>query len=198
MKTAIKIVAENGTNWVNSRELHQLLEVGKDYSTWIKDRIRDFSFTENEDFYIKKNHSPKLGNLSAKGLRTKIDYFINIDMAKELAMLERNVIGRKVRKYFIAVEKQARQNMIAMPKPLNVYGMDALPYDWWLLQNGYSVSSGQRSKRIKKYPEHFYKSSTGKWYINKQYAKALLAYRQGKNQLKQIEALPQLNQLQMF
>ncbi|MRJ09421.1 hypothetical protein EDL99_11230 [Ornithobacterium rhinotracheale] len=96
-----------------------------------------------------------------------------------------------------ALEGEKLKNYIQMPKAINVFGMEALPYDWWLLQNGYSVSSGQRNARIRKHPEHFYKGTNG-WYINKLYAEALLAIKQGKEKLKEIQALPQVLQVEMF
>ncbi|MGP2571144.1 Rha family transcriptional regulator [Ornithobacterium rhinotracheale] len=96
-----------------------------------------------------------------------------------------------------ALENERLKNYIQMPKSLNVYGMEALPYDWWLLQNGYSVSSGQRNARIRKHPEHFYKGTNG-WYINKLYAEALLAIKLGKEKLQQVQALPQVLQVEMF
>ena len=35
---------------VNARDLHAFLEVGKDFSTWIKGRIEQYSFVEHHDF----------------------------------------------------------------------------------------------------------------------------------------------------
>ena len=87
---------------------------------------------------------------------------------------------------------------IKMPKSLNVYGMEALPYIEWLLLHNYSVTSGQYHARIRKYPQHFYKSSTGKWYINKAFAEQLLTIRQGMQALKEVKGLPQVHQMTIF
>ena len=85
-----------------------------------------------------------------------------------------------------------------MPKSLNVYGMEALPYVEWLLLHNYSVTSGQYHARIRKYPQHFYKSSTGKWYINKVFAEQLLEIRSSCEKLKEVKGLPQVHQVTLF
>lgn len=85
---------------VDARELHEQLEVSSKFADWIKNRIDGAQLMEHQDFYsLSKN----LEN----GGRTK-DYIISIDAAKHIAMLERNDIGRKVRQYFIEIEKRAR------------------------------------------------------------------------------------------
>nr|DAS47420.1 MAG TPA: regulatory protein [Caudoviricetes sp.] len=90
------------------------------------------------------------------------------------------------------------QTLIKMPKSLNVYGMEALPYVEWLLLHNYSVTSGQYHARIRKHPQHFYKASTGKWYINKAFAEQLLTIRQGMQALKEVKGLPQVHQVTLF
>lgn len=88
---------------VNGRELHEFLEVGKDFTTWMKDRIEKFGFVDGEDY------SPEMGRTSELGGRPKTEYILRLDMAKEIAMLEGNDQGKKVRKYFIAIETKARR-----------------------------------------------------------------------------------------
>ena len=81
---------------VNARELHSFLESRQDFSTWIKARIEQYGFVENSD-YLLHSFMEQLPS----GAKQKIDYHITIDMAKELAMVERNDKGREARKYFI-------------------------------------------------------------------------------------------------
>ena len=57
----------NAVETVSARELHTFLEVGRDFSTWIKDRIERYEFVENQDF-VKL---PKTGELENKGLQGK-------------------------------------------------------------------------------------------------------------------------------
>lgn len=102
---------------VNARELHAFLEVGKDFSTWLKDRIEKYGFVEDLDFV--KIDSPKLGNQRG-GDRRSIEYHISLSMAKELCMVERNEKGKQARLYFIECEKIAKQKSqpIAIPQTL--------------------------------------------------------------------------------
>ena len=81
---------------VDARAVHGALGVRSDFSTWIKYRIEEFGFQEGEDFTrsFGRNHG------------ARIDYSITLDMAKELAMVERNEMGRKMRRYFIECEKR--------------------------------------------------------------------------------------------
>ena len=95
----IPIYEENSKQLVNARELHENLNVGKDFSTWIKDKFEKYGFVEGEDY------SPILGDIQGRG-KPKIEYALTIDTAKEIAMVENNEQGKSARKYFIEVEKR--------------------------------------------------------------------------------------------
>jgi phage antirepressor YoqD-like protein/phage anti-repressor protein len=93
---------------VNARDLHRFLEIGRDFSHWINEHIAKFDFRLGFD-YIKFG-SPKMANQTSGrgGDRRRIDYFLTLDMAKELSMVQRNQKGKDARAYFIAMEKRAR------------------------------------------------------------------------------------------
>lgn len=97
----------------NARDLHAALQVGRDFSTWLAGRIEEYEFSEGSDFWVFD--SPKLGNQKKGrgGDRRSIDYHLTLDMAKELAMIENNEIGRAVRRYFIQAEKTLREKLQA-------------------------------------------------------------------------------------
>lgn len=102
---------------VNARELHAFLEVGKDFSNWIKDRIEKYGFLENID-YVK--FSPNLAK-TPNGGRPSVEYYISLSMGKELGMVERSDKGREIRQYFIRCEKELKevqQRMPAIPQTL--------------------------------------------------------------------------------
>ncbi len=87
---------------VDARLLHDFLGVGRDFTTWIKERIAEFSFTDGEDFITVS--IPPIRGAGNRGKR--VDYFLTLDMAKELAMVERTSKGRQARRYFIDCERQ--------------------------------------------------------------------------------------------
>lgn len=94
---------------VNARELHKFLKVQRDFSTWIKGRIQEYEFIKNVDYIVVQNlTSPKRGTSKSRQ-RVLIDYYLSLDMAKELSMVEKTDKGREVRRYFIKCEKVLMQ-----------------------------------------------------------------------------------------
>ncbi len=102
MTQLINITEKNGNQVVNARDLHRFLESKQDFSDWIKKRISDYGFAENEDFVLLHNF---MEQKNRRGGHNRKDYAISLDMAKELSMVERNEKGRQARKYFISVDK---------------------------------------------------------------------------------------------
>lgn len=97
-------INDEEVNAVNARDLHREIGSKRQFGNWIKDRLA--GFTEGQDYVINKN--VKTGN-GASGVQYQIDYIISLDVAKHIAMLERNEQGRKIRQYFIEVEKEFRR-----------------------------------------------------------------------------------------
>ena len=101
-------IAGQTTQLVEARRLHAFLGVGRDFSNWIKGRIAEYHFEQNQDYLLAKSGDQVPHQ---RGWRTaaRIDYFVCLDMAKELAMVERTPQGRAARRYFIDCERQLRQ-----------------------------------------------------------------------------------------
>ena len=101
---------------INARELFYKLR-GEDtktkYIDWIKDRIKKYKFEENIDFigFSLKNEKPDGG-------RPTLEFYLTVDTAKEICMIENNETGRKIRKYFIEVEKRYRE---IINTPTNIF-----------------------------------------------------------------------------
>ena len=101
MKDLIKITTnDKGQQLVSARELHEFLEVKKDFTDWFKYRVAQYGFEENLDF------TTILGK--STGGRPSKDFAIKIEMAKELSMVENSEKGKEARKYFIECEKIAK------------------------------------------------------------------------------------------
>ena len=64
----------------------------------------DYGFTENVDFTVMDIFVQD--DTAFGGQRKMNEYFLKLDTAKEICMLQRNEIGKQFRKYFIQVEKE--------------------------------------------------------------------------------------------
>jgi anti-repressor protein len=107
MEEIIKITEKDGRRAVSARELHQFLENKRKFADWIKQRIEQYGFTENQDYEVFHN---SVNN--SEGGRPQIEYALSVDMAKELSMVENNEKGKQARKYFIECEKLARNTIL--------------------------------------------------------------------------------------
>lgn len=113
-------INDNAVETVSARELHSFLESKQDFSTWIKNRIEKYGFEENQDF-IKLHKKMEL----SKTGQVAIEYYITLDMAKQLAMVENNDKGRQARKYFIECEKKLKEQTSSQ-RPIPITYADAL------------------------------------------------------------------------
>ncbi len=97
MNEIIKIeVNENNEPVISGRDLHEFLEVKTAYKDWFP-RMVEYGFVEGTDFCSILSEST--------GGRPATDHAIKLDMAKELAMIQRTEKGKQARQYFIQVEK---------------------------------------------------------------------------------------------
>lgn len=131
----IKVIAdEQGSQVVSARDLHEFLESKRDFSNWIKIRIKKYGLIENQD-YTSFNKIVEREN----GASTRIEYALTLDTAKELAMVEGNAKGKEARQYFIACEKKFREEA----KPLSQIDV--------LIQSAMAIKENQeRTARLEK------------------------------------------------
>lgn len=100
MNDLIKVNYDTEQPTVLARELHEVLNIGTQYTKWFE-RMKEYGFSENVDF---KAISQK--RLTAQGNETTyIDHEISIDMAKQICMIQRSPEGKQIRQYFIDLEK---------------------------------------------------------------------------------------------
>ncbi|EQC2259271.1 antA/AntB antirepressor family protein [Campylobacter coli] len=83
----------------NVKNLFYFLEIDTKFADWINRRINHYDFIENQDYIIELVYT--------KG-RPRKEYYVTLDMAKELCMVENNEKGRQARRYFIECEKRLK------------------------------------------------------------------------------------------
>ena len=105
----------------NARDLHAFLEVKARFNDWIRNRVEDFGFQENQDFIT-------LTRLLVSGGNRK-DYYLSLDMAKELSLVERTAKGKEARRYFIQCEAIAKR---ASARPRIGAAQDRIQAIFWV------------------------------------------------------------------
>lgn len=119
----------------NARELHSFLEIQTRYNDWVKNRINEYGFIQDEDYLVITERTNG---------RPRKEYHVTLDMGKELGMVERNERGRQIRKYFIECERRASQpKQIALPEPekkftfeFTEYELQQLAWLWFAFKRG--------------------------------------------------------------
>jgi len=99
-------IGDEEVNSVDMRDIYNYLEIKKDYTSWCKAQIKRAMLEEDFD-YIKLTQK---GEKSKTGQIQSI-YVCTIDAAKHIAMMSQTEKGKKVRKYFINIEKIAKNTL---------------------------------------------------------------------------------------
>ena len=97
---AINVKEENGQQLVSARDLLKNIGLSTRFSRWVEQNFGQFE--KGIDFTSVKTFT--LVNNGAK--RELQDYAITLDMAKELCMMARTEEGKRIRRYFIEVERR--------------------------------------------------------------------------------------------
>lgn len=122
----------------NARELHAFVESKQEYATWIKNRINEYGFIQDEDYFIITERTNG---------RPRKEYHITLDMGKELGMVERNERGRQIRQYFIRCERTLKAlqqpQQLSLPEPekkftheFTEHDLQQLVWAWFALLRG--------------------------------------------------------------
>ena len=166
----LPILSEDGEGFcVSAKDLHKQLQVGRDYTTWIKDRIKKYDFISNEDYieyWVKDGiifDDTQMGDVklditnSNQMVRNGYskEYKLTIDCAKQLCMVQNNNLGKMTRKYFIYVERLLKKAI-----------------EWDLIRKPERIRYKEMCEELKKY----YIRNKGKepeWYVYSNEADAL-------------------------
>jgi anti-repressor protein len=111
MNELIKVNYESEQPTVSARDLHERFNVETPYKKWI-DRMIEYGFVEEKDFWTKMSKST--------GGRPSTDYDITVNMAKEIAMLQRSPEGKQIRVYLINLESAWNTPELVMARALKL------------------------------------------------------------------------------
>ena len=114
LQVEARIINGYGVGTVSARELHSFLEIEEDFPSWIKNRISEYDFIENQDYITLHFKMPQMVREIDGTARS--EYFITLNMTKQLAMLENNEKGKQVRQYFIECEKKLNPTTTTSPQ----------------------------------------------------------------------------------
>lgn len=94
-------------NTVDAKDLHSFLQIGTRLDTWLSRRVEEYGFTQGIDFISSFLSVDNGGD-------GRTHYYLSIDMAKEICMVEKTEKGKEARKYFIECERKANK-LLALP-----------------------------------------------------------------------------------
>ena len=91
----VNVNEETGDSIVSGRELHEKLKIKTPYKKWM-DRMIDYGFAENVDFCVMDKNVQD--ETAFGGARKITDHIMKLDMAKEIAMIQRTPEGKAQKK----------------------------------------------------------------------------------------------------
>ena len=97
----LKVNYANDRITLSARELHEFLEIETPFKKWFG-RMAEYGFSQEIDY---REVMDKIVQ-NPKGGRPSTDYEITLDMAKEIAMIQRSDKGKEVRQYFLELERR--------------------------------------------------------------------------------------------
>nr|DAG70552.1 MAG TPA: antirepressor protein [Caudoviricetes sp.] len=101
MNELLRVNYDSDRITLSARELHEFLGIKTKYKDWFP-RMVAYGFDENVDYRtMAQKRATAQGNET-----TYNDHEITLDMAKEIAMIQRSEKGKQVRQYFLELERK--------------------------------------------------------------------------------------------
>ncbi len=126
---------------VNARDVHEFLEVKDRFADWIKQKIKKYDFVEGQDYVCFGENRSKIGS----GGHNIKEYYISLDMAKELSMVQNNSKGKEARQYFIQCENTLKKLLSRQSK-----------IDWKTARDRSILPQIEKTDTIKVFVEYAY------------------------------------------
>jgi phage anti-repressor protein len=103
----LRTIGTQNVQTVHARDLYDFLGIKQRFNDWITKRIGQYEFLQDIDFI-------RYCDSSSENPNPPIDYYLSIDMAKELSMVERTKKGKEARLYFLDCERRAEERIPPM------------------------------------------------------------------------------------
>ncbi len=97
------IAVNMDTQTVSARELHKIVGSTERFANWFERQLQ-YGFTDGED-YTSVKVLTEVQNNGGVQVRELQDYFLSVDMAKHICMVQRTEKAKEVRQYLIDLEK---------------------------------------------------------------------------------------------
>jgi anti-repressor protein len=112
---ALAVITNEAREGVDARQLHAALGIGRDFSTWIRENIDRFGFTEGQDY------SPFSGDRS-DGLagKPRAEYALSLNAAKLIALSQNSAAARAARVALVQIEERWNSPDAVMARALQM------------------------------------------------------------------------------
>ena len=101
MNELLRVNYDSDRITLSARELHEFLQIETPFKKWFL-RMAEYGFNQNFDYRQVMDKNVQ----NPKGGRPSTDYEITLDMAKEIAMIQRSEKGKQIRQYFLELERK--------------------------------------------------------------------------------------------
>lgn len=101
MNELLRVNYDSDRITLSARELHEFLEIETPFKKWFL-RMTEYGFNQNFDYREVMDKNVQ----NPRGGRPSTDYEITLDMAKEIAMIQRSEKGKQIRQYFLELERK--------------------------------------------------------------------------------------------
>ncbi len=102
----------NAVETVSARELHEFLESKRQFADWIKNRISDYDFQENQDFICVSQKNETQRAAGQIGVAVSNEYYITLDMANFHSPKLGSAIFKKIKTLFAFHKKMKRKELV--------------------------------------------------------------------------------------
>jgi phage anti-repressor protein len=115
MDELITVVEYKDSRAVNTRELYAALKVKRDFSNWIKDRVKKCAFEEGSEY------SPHMADRwDGSPGKPRTGYLLSLPAEKELCVAENSDVGRAMRRYLLKAEEAWHTPELVVARALQV------------------------------------------------------------------------------